>query len=86
MGCGDFKWEGLNLRRLSLALLLLSGSACFAQSKSIDPAARKDIDAGNQIWIAGMKSGDVASIAAVFAEDALNCGESGECERGQSRD
>ena len=78
------KTEVTILRRIMMAFLLLSASACFAQTKAIDPGARKDIDAGNQAWVDGMKSGDIAAVAASFAEDALSCGPSGECEKGRA--
>lgn len=70
--------------RVLIAFVLLSASACFAQSKPIDPGARRDIDAGNQAWIDGMKSGDVTGVATAFAEDALSCGPSGECDKGRA--
>jgi uncharacterized protein (TIGR02246 family) len=83
------KTEVTILRRIVMALLLatfvlLSASSGVAQSKAIDPGARKDIDAGNQAWVDGMKSGDVAVVAASFAENALSCGPSGECEKGRA--
>lgn len=63
---------------------LLSAGKCFAQSKPIDPLARKFIDAGNQAWVDGMKSGQVGGVAAVFAADALDCGATGECLKGRA--
>lgn len=58
------------------ALLSAIGAA---QTAAIDPAARKDIDAGNQAWVTGMKEGSAAPIAATYAENALDCAATGEC-------
>ena len=55
-----------------------------AQIVAIDPAARKDIDAGNQAWVTGMKDGKAAPIAATYAEDAVDCTATGECLRGRA--
>jgi ketosteroid isomerase-like protein len=58
--------------------------ACLAQSKSIEPAARRQIDAGNQAWIDGMKQGNVALITATYTTDAVDCGQAGACIEGRS--
>lgn len=63
---------------------LFAVSACCAQNRPASRVARKFIDAGNQAWVNGMKSGNVARIAATYAEDALDCGPSGECEKGRA--
>ncbi len=55
-----------------------------AQPGAIDPAARKDIDAGNQAWVAGMKNGRPAPIAATYAENAVDCTAAGECLKGRA--
>lgn len=55
-----------------------------AQTAVIDPAARKDIDAGNQAWVTGMKVGKSALIAATYAENALDCTATGECMKGRA--
>jgi len=39
---------------------------CLAQNKPIESTARRQIDAGNQAWIDGMKQGKVALISAVY--------------------
>jgi ketosteroid isomerase-like protein len=67
-----------------LMLVLMCSTACIAQSKAIDAAARKQIDAGNQAWIDGMKQGQVAVIAATYTADAVDCGPGGECTRGRT--
>ena len=74
--------------RMKTLLSLLAASSLFsplllAQSRITDASARAGVDAGNQAWIDGVKSGDVARIAATYAEDAVDCGPSGECIRGR---
>ena len=67
--------------------LLLSSSACLAhgqEAQKIEPAARQQIDAGNQAWIDGMKQGKAAPIAATYTADAVDCGPAGECIRGRA--
>ncbi|HTB11679.1 MAG TPA: DUF4440 domain-containing protein [Bryobacteraceae bacterium] len=63
------------------ALLAATGAA---QTEAIEPAARKDIDAGNQAWVTGMKDGRAAPIAATYAENALDCAATGECVKGRA--
>ena len=63
---------------------LLGSVMCFAQGKSIESEARKQIDAGNQAWIDGMKQGRVDLIAATYALDAVDCSREGNCIRGRS--
>jgi uncharacterized protein (TIGR02246 family) len=72
------------LRNLMVVFALLLSPACFAQSKSIASAARRQIDAGNQAWIDGMKQGNVELVSATYTPDAVDCGPSGECLRGRS--
>jgi hypothetical protein len=55
--------------------LLLVSPACRAQSGAIEASARKEIDAGNQAWIDGMKQGMAAPIAATYTEGAVDCGQ-----------
>jgi ketosteroid isomerase-like protein len=70
--------------KLMLTALLLSSWTCFGQSTPIEPAARRQIDAGNQAWIDGMKQGMVDLIVATYTADAVDCGPAGDCIRGQS--
>jgi ketosteroid isomerase-like protein len=67
-----------------VSLVLLLSTACFAWTQTIEPAARKGIDAGNQAWIDGVKAAEAAPIAATYAENAVDCGPTGECIRGRS--
>lgn len=66
--------------------LLLYSAMCFAQNpnKEIESAARKQIDAGNQAWIDGMKQGRVELIVPTYTLDAVDCSPDGECIRGRS--
>jgi len=69
---------------LMVLFLLLCSSACLAQSKPIESAARRQIDAGNQAWIDGMKQGNVELITATYTSDAVDCSPEGECVRGRT--
>lgn len=74
----EFLWN------LVTVFLLLYGSMCVAQSKPISSAARRQIDAGNQEWIDGMKQGNVALLVKGFTADAVDCDPQGKCIRGLS--
>jgi ketosteroid isomerase-like protein len=65
-------------------LSLICVGTCLAQSKPIDSSARRQIDAGNQAWIDGMKQGDVALISATYTADAVDCSAEGDCIRGRA--
>jgi ketosteroid isomerase-like protein len=71
------------LKGIVLVVLLLS-TGCLAWTQTIEPGARKGIDAGNQAWIDGVKTGEAAPIAATYAENAVDCGPTGECIRGRA--
>jgi ketosteroid isomerase-like protein len=71
------------IKRIAMFVLLFS-TTCFAQASTVEPAARKGIDAGNQAWIDGMKSGDAASIVATYTDNALDCSPTGECASGRT--
>jgi len=78
MGKGGISAAGF----LVLGALLAATAA--AQTEAIEPAARKDIDAGNQAWVTGMKDGRAALIVATYAEHALDCAATGECVKGRA--
>ena len=59
-------------------------STCVAQSKPIESTARRQIDAGNQAWIDGMKHGKVALISGTYTPDAVDCSARGDCIRGRT--
>lgn len=67
-----------------LALGALFSAVLLAQTGAIDAAARKDIDAGNQAWVKGMKEGRAAPIAATYTEGAVDCAATGECVKGRA--
>jgi ketosteroid isomerase-like protein len=69
---------------LMATFFLFCFASGLAQSKAIDPVARRQIDAGNQAWIDGMKQGDVGMIAATYTADAVDCSAAGACIRGRS--
>lgn len=67
-----------------VVMCLFLCSTCLAQSKPIDPDARRQIDAGNQLWVDAMKAGDVMLLLPGNAEDAVDCSPEGDCVRGSS--
>ena len=67
-----------------IAVLSLCSAAGMAQRGTLPEATRAGIDAGNQAWIDGMKSGNIPMIVATYAENAVDCGPTGECLRGRS--
>lgn len=69
---------------LMIMSLLLCCSACLAQSKPIDSDARRQIDAGNQVWVDAMKQGNVALLVPGNTEDAVDCSPEGNCIRGRA--
>jgi ketosteroid isomerase-like protein len=69
------------MKRIAMLVLLLS-TVCSARAQTIEPAARKGIDAGNQAWVDGMKLAQAAPIVATYADNALDCGPTGECASG----
>jgi ketosteroid isomerase-like protein len=67
-----------------MALMLLFSMASLARTQTIEVAARKGIDAGNQAWVDGMKLGEAAPIAATYDDSALDCSPTGECVSGRA--
>jgi|SRR6185437_3816728 len=70
--------------KLAVMFLVLYCSTCLAQSKTIDPGARRQIDAGNQQWVDAMKQGNIALLTDGYTEDAVDCSPEGDCIRGRS--
>lgn len=62
----------------------LLSAGIMARSGAQGVTARAGIDAGNQAWIAGMKTGNVGLITATYAEGGIDCGPTGECFRGRA--
>ncbi len=69
----------------AIAVSSLAAAACMAQSGTLPDSTRAQIDAGNQAWIDGVKTGNVPLIIATYAVDAVDCGPTGECTRGKSQ-
>lgn len=64
-------------------MVALFSVALFAQGGPISVSAKTAIDAGNQAWIDGVKTANIALIIATYADDAVDCGLSGECLKGR---
>jgi hypothetical protein len=75
--------ERMKKRMFLMALGGLFPVAMIAQSGTVTASARAGIDAGNQAWIDGVKTANIALISATYAEDAVDCGPAGECFRGR---
>ena len=58
--------------------------AASAATKSNDPKLNQAIQKANSEWAAAMKTGDAATIAAPYAEDAVFVGVDGTCTKGRS--
>ncbi len=51
---------------------------------SADAVLRKCVEAGNQAWVDGLKSGDPRAIVAPYEADGVDCTGAGECLRGKA--
>ncbi len=65
--------------RLTSALLIF---ACACVGADLPANLKKDIDAGNQAWVEGLKAGDVDRIVSSYSEDSVNCNAAGDCVKG----
>ena len=65
--------------RLTSALLIF---ACACVGADLPANLKKDIDAGNQAWVEGLKAGDVDRIVSSSSEDSVNCNAAGDCVKG----
>jgi uncharacterized protein (TIGR02246 family) len=72
----DGGWRAVSAQELSLGDALASGGE---SAGALAPNLRRDVDAGNQAWIDGLKAGDGERAAAGFAPDAVSCGAAGDC-------
>jgi ketosteroid isomerase-like protein len=61
------------------ASMLVLGTACAATP----PELKRDLEAGNQAWVVGLKTGNADLIAAAYVDDSINCGAAGECVKGR---
>src|SRR6266516_1044226 len=64
---------------LTSALLL---SACACVATDLPANLKKDIDAGNQAWVDGLKAGDANRIISSYSQDSVNCNAAGDCVKG----
>jgi ketosteroid isomerase-like protein len=67
----------------AIAVSSMVSAASLAQSGAQPDSARAGIDAGNQAWIDGVKTGNIPLIMATYAEDAVDCDPTGECTKGR---
>ena len=67
-----------------MSSLVLCCAACLAQSKPIDPDARRQIDAGNQQWVDAMKQGNAALLEPGNTVDSVDCSAVGSCITGRA--
>jgi ketosteroid isomerase-like protein len=67
----------------AIAVSTLLFVASMAQSETLPKSVRAGIDAGNQAWIDGVKTGNIPLISATYADDAVDCGPTGECIKGR---
>ena len=67
--------------RFLLLALFFASLTSMAQT-GVDQSLQSAVTAGNQAWIDGMRSGNAASIAAMFTNDAVNCSPDGQCVSG----
>jgi ketosteroid isomerase-like protein len=74
---------------MKILMSMLAASSVFSaslieQSGTASVSSQAGINAGNQAWIDGLKTGDFSLISATYAEDAVDCNPTGECIRGRS--
>jgi ketosteroid isomerase-like protein len=66
---------------MSLTVALLF-SVCACAAEDLPANLRKDIDAGNQAWVDGLKAGDANRVVSGYSQDSVNCNAAGDCVRG----
>jgi uncharacterized protein (TIGR02246 family) len=80
-GGGSEDEEGETVRWIHLFLIL--GSAAALDGRQPAPAGpEKDVAAGNQAWVEGLKAGDADAVVAVYARDCVHCSAAGDCVSG----
>jgi ketosteroid isomerase-like protein len=67
----------------AIAVSTLIFVTSMAQSQTLPKSVRAGIDAGNQAWMDGVKTGNIPLISATYAADAVDCGPTGECTKGR---
>ncbi len=66
-------------------MMLVAQKASQAGGRSmtdLPPNLEKDVSAGNQEWIDGLKAGNADSIVSSYAQDSVFCGAAGDCVKG----
>ncbi len=73
-----------SVMRLTSALLF-SACACLAATcqRTLPANLKKDVDAGNQAWVDGLKAGDANRIVSGYSQDSVNCDAAGDCVKGR---
>jgi uncharacterized protein (TIGR02246 family) len=66
------------------ATLLLFAAAGPLFARSVDPKLERAVRKANEEWVAAVKSGDAATIAAPYADDAVFILADGTCVRGRA--
>jgi ketosteroid isomerase-like protein len=72
-----------SVMRLTSALLFFA-CACLAATcqRTLPANLKKDIGAGNQAWVDGLKAGDANRIVSGYSQDSVNCDAAGDCVKG----
>ncbi len=70
------------MRFASVAVTLIALSGMHARADDLPANLKGDIDAGNQGWVDGLKTGDAAHIVLCYAPDSVNCNSAGDCVKG----
>jgi ketosteroid isomerase-like protein len=73
------KVQAKSVMSLTSALLF---SACACVAADLPTNLKKDIDAGNQAWVDGLKAGDIDRIVSSYSQDSVNCNAAGDCVKG----
>jgi len=81
---GTFDVPWCRFSRCAVLAPAISTILCAGQSLAVHAPARQWIDAGNRAWVTGMKNGDASTIAATYADNALDCPATGDCFKGRS--
>ena len=65
---------------LTLGISMLVFTTAFAAPP---PELKRDLEAGNQAWVVGLKTGNADLIAAAYADDSVHCSGTGDCVKGR---
>src|ERR1043166_5842088 len=81
--CNHSSNRSMAMKRSLVVVLSFVSLTCWAQY-GVDQDLQSAVNAGNQAWINGMRSGDGSVIASTYAPDAVNCTADGQCVSGTS--